>query len=205
MNNLLNKTLPHNIDAEEAILAAIFIRASLLDDISELAPTDFYKGAHKKIFTAIKTLEKKKEPVDLVSVAQELINKEELESIGGIAYLSCISDCAPIALNIKNYSKIIMELSKVRELIQIASEIIEQGLNNPDVDDYISSSQAKILQIQTTNSQDKIFPIEGLLHDALDRIEDARKREIEIGFKSQYSSIPLFHYDDKNRLLLKNL
>ena len=97
---LLTKTPPHSIDAEEAVLSALFINNSGFENIETLSPDDFYKGAHKKIFSAMLDLRRKKEPVDLVTVAQELQIKEELESIGGAAYLACICDAAPVAVNV---------------------------------------------------------------------------------------------------------
>jgi replicative DNA helicase len=190
MNDLLlQKTQPQNIDAEEAVLSAIFINSSLLENIPDLKPEYFYKGAHKKIFAAVKTIEQKKEPIDLVSVAQELISRKELESVGGASYLTYISDSVPIAINVKNYAKIVMELAKARELITIASGIIEQGFNYKDIEEYISDSQAKILQVQTTTSQDKIHTMESLVHEALDRIQDAQTRQIEIGYKLGFPTL----------------
>ena len=97
---LLNKIPPHDIEAEESILSAIFINNdSLLDIIDILSPEDFYKGAHKKIFNVIIELANKQEPADLITVANGLKEKNQFESIGGAAYLATICDAAPIAVN----------------------------------------------------------------------------------------------------------
>ena len=105
---LLNKTPPHDIEAEESILSAIFINNdSLLDIIDILSPEDFYKGAHKKIFNIIIELANKQEPADLITVANGLKEKDQLESIGGAAYLATICDAAPIAVNAVHYARII--------------------------------------------------------------------------------------------------
>ena len=89
-DHLLNRTPPHDIDAEASLLSAIFINNDSLFDIIEiLNPDDFYKGAHKKIFRAITELSRKEEPADLVTVANHLNEKDELE--GG--WRTCFSCC----------------------------------------------------------------------------------------------------------------
>lgn len=180
---LLSKTPPHDMDAEESILSALFINNSGFEQIEDLTPEDFYKGAHKKIFASMLSLRKKKEPVDLVTIAQDLQKKEELESVGGAAYIAYISDSAPMAVNIASYAKIVQDTARVREMITIASEIIDQGLSVKDINQYISESQSKVLNIQTTNSQDQIFDMETLMVDTLDRIEESQQREIGSGHK----------------------
>jgi len=148
MNDLLlSKIQPQNIDMEESVLSSLFINGKHLNDIEELIPEDFYKGAHKKIFQAMLNINKAKEPIDLLTVSSELSKQKELEAVGGLAYLSCIADEAPLAINIRAYAKRIMELSKARELIVIASGIIEEGFNVKDIEQYISDSQSKILNI----------------------------------------------------------
>jgi replicative DNA helicase len=180
---LLNKVPPQNIEAEESLLSALFIKGNCFDLAEGLKPKHFYKSAHGKIFNSMLSLHKKHEPIDLVTVAQELIEKEELESVGGAAYLSTISEASPMALNIVSYAKIIKDLSKARELIAIASGIVEKGFSVSDIEEYISESQKRVLEIQTTSSKDKIYNMESLMHEAVDRIEKAQASDTEQGFK----------------------
>ena len=146
---LLTKTPPHDIDAEESILSAIFINNDSLHDIIEiLSDEDFYKGAHKKIFRAIIELAVKEEPADLVTVANRLKEKEELESIGGAAYLAAISDAAPVAVNAVHYAKIIKGKSALRSLITASSSIIEKCLKDKgDFVDIIDFAESAVLNI----------------------------------------------------------
>jgi replicative DNA helicase len=178
---LLDRTPPQDIDMEESVLSSLFINGKYLDEIEDLKPDDFYKGSHKKIFRAMLNINKNKDPIDLMTVSSELEKQEELESVGGKAYLTCISDEAPLATNIRAYAKRVMELAKARELIITASEIINSGFNVKDIEKYISESQAKILNIQTTSSKDQFFEMGPLMQDTLDRIELAQQEDGEVG------------------------
>ena len=151
---LLSKTPPHDIDAEESILSAIFINNdSLLDIIDILSFEDFYKGAHKKIFKVIIELANKEEPADLVTVANRLKEKDELESIGGAAYLAAISDAAPIAVNAVHYAKIIKGKASLRQLITASSGIIERCLKDKgDFEDIIDFAESSIFNISEKKS-----------------------------------------------------
>jgi replicative DNA helicase len=189
---ILDKLPPQNIEAEESVLSALFINNQGFEDIEFLKPDDFYKSANKTIFNTMLTLHKKKEPVDLVTVAQHLISKDQLENIGGGAYLSHISDSAPVATNIKHYGNIIHNIAVTRELITRATRIIENGYSVKNIDDYISQSQQSILEIQTTSSRDKIYNMETLMLDALDRIEKAQTQEKTMGMQFGMPTLDIF-------------
>ena len=181
MDILLNKLPPQNIGSEEAVLSALFIDNSGFNEIEELKPKYFYKASHQKIFSAMLDLFKKNEPVDLVTVADALQKKDELEMVGGALYLVRISDEAPVATNISAYSKHIIEAAKAREMIKIASSIIENGMNCKDIEKYISDSQTKILDVQSTGGQDEFFDMPEMMFDAITRIEGAQSAEFKTG------------------------
>jgi replicative DNA helicase len=178
---LLANVPPNDMDTEEAILSALLINNSGFERVETLTPDDFYKGSHKKIFGAMLSLVSKKEPVDLVTLKQELEITGDLDSVGGPSYLMHISDNAPVATNIWKYAKTVMDLAKARELIQIAQGIVENGFQVKDIEDYISKSQAGILSVQTSTSKDKFCNMEDLMVDAIDRIEKAQVAEFETG------------------------
>lgn len=154
---LLNKIPPHDIDAEESVLSAIFIdNNNILEIIEFLAPEDFYKTAHQKIFRAIIELFSKNEPSDLVTVATKLKEKHELKEIGGAAFLASIADSAPMAVNAVHYAKIIKEKASLRALITSSSSIIEECLkdqgNFEDIVDFAESSIFKITESKKSRS-----------------------------------------------------
>ncbi|WP_300464220.1 replicative DNA helicase [Desulfobacula sp.] len=176
---LLNKTPPHDIDAEESIISAIFINNdSLLDIIDILSPDDFYKGAHKKIFQVIIELALKDEPADLITVANRLKEKEELESIGGVAYLAAISDAAPIAVNAVHYANIIKGKASLRQLITASSSIIERCLKDKgDFEDIIDFAESSIFNISEKKSQKAFQSLGELINLNIDKLEEQQGKD----------------------------
>ncbi len=150
---LLDRTPPHDLDAEASLLSAIFINNDVLFDITDiLTPDEFYKGAHKKIFRVILDLASQEEPADLVTVAHALKQKDELESIGGAAYLASISDAAPVAVNAVHYARIIQGKASLRAMIDTASKIIQRCLEDKgDVADIIDFAESAIFQVSEKN------------------------------------------------------
>jgi replicative DNA helicase len=171
---LLNRTPPQDIDAEESLLSAIFINNDNLHDIIDiLSPDDFYKGAHKKIFTSIMELAIKDEPADLVTVANRLNEKNELENVGGAAYLASISDAAPVAVNSIHYAKIIKEKASLRQLITASSGIIERCMKDQgDYSDIMDFAEASIFNIAEKKSKSNFQSLGELINLNIDKLEE---------------------------------
>lgn len=176
---LLNRTPPHDIDAEESLLSAIFINNDSLIDILEfLTPEDFYKGAHKKIFRAIIELASREEPVDLVTVANALNEKDELESIGGAAFLASISDAAPVAVNAIHYSKIVRGKASLRQLIDASSKTIERCLEDKgDFKDILDEAEAAVFQIAERKSGGSFKSLGELIDLNIDQLEEQQGKD----------------------------
>lgn len=180
---LLEKTPPHNTETEQAVLAALFMNNAGFEDIGDLKPEDFYTAAHKNIFQCMMSLRSKGQAVDLITVAQKLKNKDLLERSGGASYLTTIADTAPIATNVGQYAGEVKNTAALRRMMLVSMKIASLAHSVTDVDEYISQAQAEILKIQTTSSIDKIHDMETLMAQALDRIDDAQKRDVEIGLR----------------------
>lgn len=171
---LLNKTPPQDVDAEASILSAIFINNDNLHDIIDiLSPDDFYKGAHQKIFKAITDLAHKEEPADLVTVANRLKEKEELEGIGGAAYLASIADSAPVAVNAVYYAGIIKGKSSLRQLITASSSIIERCLQDQgDFEDILDEAESSIFKISEKKAKGAFQSLGELINLNIDHLEE---------------------------------
>ena len=171
---LLNKTPPQDIDAEASILSAIFINNDNLGDVLEiLSADDFYKGAHKKIYQAIVDLAVKDEPADLVTVANRLKEKEELDSVGGPAYLASISDTAPVAVNAVHYAKIIKGKASLRQLISTSSSIIERCMQDQgNFEDIMDEAEASIFNISEKKAKGSFQSLGDLINLNIDKLED---------------------------------
>jgi replicative DNA helicase len=176
---LLDRTPPHDLDAEASLLSAVFINNDVLLDITEiLKPEDFYKGAHKKIFRAILDLASQEEPADLVTVAHALKQKDELESIGGAAYLAAISDAAPVAVNAVHYARIIQGKASLRIMIDAASKIIQRCLEDKgDVADTIDFAESTIFQISEKKSGGAFRPLGELININIDHLEEQQGKD----------------------------
>jgi replicative DNA helicase len=176
---LLDRTPPHDLDAEASLLSAIFINNDVLLDITDiLTPDDFYKGAHKKIFRAILNLASQEEPADLVTVAHALKQKDELESIGGAAYLASISDAAPVAVNAVHYARIIQGKASLRVMIDAASKIIQRCLEDRgDVVNTIDFAESAIFQISEKKSGGAFRPIGELININIDHLEEQQGKD----------------------------
>lgn len=185
---LLDKTPPHNEDAEKALLSTLFVNNSGFADIEDLNPEDFYTRAHQKIFESMLSV-KKRGAVDLVTVAQDMKERKELDRIGGASFLAGLVDTAPIATNIRQYADTIKNLSAIRSMLFAAMKIAQGAYSVSDVEDYISQSQSEVLQVQTTTSIDKIYDMESLMVQAIDRIEQAQTRDVEIGLKFGFPTL----------------
>ena len=171
---LLNRTPPQDIDAEESLLSAVFINNDCLQDILEiLRPDDFYKGAHQKIYEAVIDLALKDEPADLVTVANRLKEKDELEKIGGATYLASISDTAPVAVNAVHYANIIKEKSSLRQLISVSSGIIQKCMEDQgNFEDIMDAAESDIFKLSDKKTKSIFKPLGELININIDQLEE---------------------------------
>ncbi|MEW6307994.1 MAG: replicative DNA helicase [Bacillota bacterium] len=115
---------PQNLEAEQSVLgSALLEKAAALRAAEVLRPDDFYREAHRLIFIAMVALSERGEPVDIVTVAEELTQSSSLEAAGGAAYLSTLANFVPTAANVEHYAHIVEEKAVLRQLIHIAGVI----------------------------------------------------------------------------------
>lgn len=179
MSELMADRLPpQNLEAEQAVLGAIFLEPSSLTLASEiLIPEDFYRAAHQRIFDAMLKLNDKGEAVDLITVTEELAAAKVLEDIGGISYLSDLAGSAPTAANIEFYAKIVEEKSILRRLIRTATEIAQEGYNREDeVDTLLSEAEKSIMEVSQRKNTGSFHHIKDVLFRTYDNIETLHNR-----------------------------
>ena len=182
----LNKLPPQNIDAEESIISAIMLdNHTLLDVLDILTPEDFYKSAHQKIFGAIAELFHKGDPVDLVTLAEHLRNKNQIDDIGGAVYLAKLIDTAPVPSNARNYAKIIRDKASLRRMITAAADITNRCFDyTEDVEEVIDYAESVIFEIAEHKTKPSYFPIGKIIETNIDTLEELP------GKKSLISGIP---------------
>ncbi|MFC1812589.1 replicative DNA helicase [Thermodesulfobacteriota bacterium] len=169
----LQSLQPQNVEAEESILSAILIDNRTLDDIIEiLTPDDFYRTAHKEIFSSITDLYAKDEPIDLVTLSNKLKEKGRLEEIGGASYLAKIVDTVPLAMNAKHYARIICDKSTRRRLIGKANEIINHCFEEEGgIDDVMNYAERSIFDELSESKKTTYHRLSGIIQDNFDMLE----------------------------------
>lgn len=190
------RALPHNLDAEIATLGSMMIDGAAIERVSEfLTPEDFYREAHRVIYDALIALSSRSEPVDLVTVSEELQRRGKLEEVGGIAYLTTLIDSVPSAANVEYYARIVEEYAIRRRLIEAAQEIIhlatateeEEPLDISEIADRAESAVYRVAQRRIGKGFESIRP---LLGEAFDRFESFyHERKLVTGLSTGFREL----------------
>lgn len=182
------KLPPQNIEAEQSVIGAILLDNNALNAALEIiSPGDFYKEAHRKIFSAMLDLNERGEAIDLVTVTDSLRGKNELELIGGASYLSTIVNTVPTSANIKFHSKILHEKALLRNLINVSTEIATLGYNGTErVEDLLDHAERSIFALSERKIRPSFVPIKDGIKECfltLERISEGGLRGIDTGFR----------------------
>ena len=171
------KIPPHSIEAEQAILGGLFLDPDAWTKVVErIRADDFYRKDHQLIYNAIAELESHGEPFDLVTVAEWLENRQQLDDVGGLSYLSALADSTPGASNITAYADIVRKRSILRQLIRATTEISDtvfnpMGRSSNEILDFAEQTIFEIAE-QESRGRKKYKIIKDLLVSTLDRIDE---------------------------------
>ena len=173
MSEMIDRVPPHNNEAEQSVIGAIFLEPLALITAAEvLVPEDFYRMAHQKIFNTMLVLSDKGQAIDVVTVTEELSAKKELEDVGGISYLTEIANSVPTAANIVHYSNIVEEKALLRRLIRVATTIVEDGYTREDeVEALLSEAEKNMMEVSNRKNAGDFKHIKDVLVETYDNIE----------------------------------
>jgi len=173
------KIQPQAIELEEVVLGALMIdNESLSDTIDSLRPEYFYKPDHQKIFEAIINLFNNNKPVDILTVSEELKRMDALESIGGMLYISQLTNNVSSSSNTEFHARIIAEKFIKRSLISISNNIIGDAFNDTiDIFDLLNSAEEKLFTVTEGTLRKSYDKMSTLIKGALDNIEILRQKE----------------------------
>jgi replicative DNA helicase len=186
------KLPPQNIEAEQSILGGILIENDALNTVVEfLEAGDFYREAHQKIFLSMIALSEKSEPLDLITLTNELKKTKELESIGGASYLASLVESVPTAANIAYYAKIVKDKSTLRKLISTATEIVTQSYQEgKDLEDFLDDAEQAIFRISEHRVKPAFYPIKEIVKESFKVIERLyEKKELITGVPSGFKDL----------------
>ncbi|WP_412733105.1 replicative DNA helicase [Minisyncoccus archaeiphilus] len=168
---------PQDIDAEKGLLGSLMLdKDSIIKVADVLRPEDFYKTAHRNIYKVIEDLFNQGEPIDLISVSSKLKEREELESIGGVAYLTELINCVPTASHVQTYAQIVQKKRVLRDLIDAGQDIAMMGYDEEqDPDHLLDRAESKIFGITQKSMTSAFLPIKPYLEGAFERIDKLSK------------------------------
>jgi replicative DNA helicase len=164
---------PQNIEAEQAVLGAILLNTeSIVTAMEHLHSDDFYRGAHQRVYSTMIELSQANEPIDIITLVSKLQDKQQLEDVGGVSYLSELVNSVPTSANVEYYAMIVQEKSLIRRLIRTATQIVSNGYANADdVSLLLNEAEQKILEISQRRSSSGFVPIREVLMQVFERVE----------------------------------
>ena len=186
------RTPPHNIEAEQAVLGAIFLDPEVFSTAAErIGPTDFFRASHEVIFESMYELFEKGEPIDLVTVTTLLSNSDKLEIAGGVTYLTDLASSVPTAANIDYYSKIVEEKALLRRLISTATDIVTKSFSREDeVEEVLDEAERSILEVSSRQNVNAFKPIKDVLIEVYDNIEQLHHAKDDVtGISTGYRDL----------------
>jgi replicative DNA helicase len=171
---LNQKVPPQNLEAEQAVLGGLLIESEAWDDIIDIvADSDFYSPAHRTIFECMKELHKGNRPVDLITVSDWLMQKDQLESIGGVKYLNEVLENTTSTASISGYAKIVKEKALLRQVIHMGQSTIDEAFASiDDVDSFLDRIEARVFQIAEQKNTNGLVDASELVKSSLQKLEE---------------------------------
>lgn len=182
-NDIMTDNLPpQNIEAEQAVLGAIFLNTDALADAMEyVEPDDFYRRAHQILFQAMVDLNNDGEAIDVLTVQNYLTTNNQLDDVGGVAYIAELATSVPTAANAGYYAKIVEEKSMLRRLISTATNIITQANNgDDDVPSLLDSAERQIMDVSERRNRSGFREIKDVLNETLSDIDKLSQQSEDI-------------------------
>ena len=173
------RTLPHSLDAEKSVLGAILIRNEAFNLAAELIDAqDFFRDAHRRIFNRMVALSERNDPIDFVTLKEELSRSGELDEVGGPAYVAALADGVPRSANVEYYARIVKEKSTLRSLIHSANKILADAYEaeqEPDL--LLDEAERSIFAIAEDRIRAGFVPLRDLVQSSFATIEKLQQHK----------------------------
>ena len=194
---------PQNIESEKALLGSIMLRPGSMHDITDIIKSDsFYAEKHRIIYSGMMDLFTKSNPIDLLSLSARLSEKNQLEQIGGSAYLTELINIVPSSANLIHYAEIVQKKQMLRNLIEASDFISSLGYGEAEeLEEILDKAEKRIFEVTNFSGVHKFTEIKDNLSEAWDRIEKLHKnkgvlRGVPSGFKDLDSKLSGFQNSD---------
>ena len=185
----LERVPPQNVEAERSVLGGVLLDPEAATKAIEiLRPEDFYRPAHGKIFDAMITLFKKREPIDVMTVGEALTKSGDLDGVGGLAALTDLVDRTPSAANIEYYARIVLDKNILRQLIRASTDIAEDAFAaSREADAILDAAEQRIFKISESRVSHGFMHIKDILKERFDEIQRVHEtRESITGLASGF-------------------
>jgi replicative DNA helicase len=176
---VVERTLPHNLEAERSVLGAILIQNDTYNVAAQLVrPEDFYRDAHRRIFDKIIALSERGQAIDFVTLKEELGRSGELDTVGGPAYIASLVDGVPRATNVEHYAKIVKEKAVLRNLIGAANTILSDAYEaDQDAADILDRAEHSIFEIAEGRIRSGFVSLYDIAETAAESIQKAHEEK----------------------------
>ena len=188
------KIPPQNLDAEMSLLGAVLIDEETLADISEhVKPHDFYDKRHGLIYDAMMRLYEKHKPVDLLTLTEELKKKNDIETIGGSAYLTELTNYVPTAAHAEAYAELVAQKAIRRRLIKASGDISELGYDEEtSTEELLEQAEAELFSVSDQSLRQDLVSIESILTESFDRMEELHRNKGQLrGIRTGYRDLDI--------------
>jgi replicative DNA helicase len=175
----VERTLPHNLEAERSVLGAILLHNEAINHAAELIDSkDFFRDAHRRIYEKMVVLSERNEAIDLVTLKDELGRAGSLDDVGGPAYIASLVDGVPRAINVEHYARIVKEKSTLRNLIFSANKILASAYEaEEDASLILDRAEQDIFAIAEGRIREGFVSMRALVHQGFESLEKARAHQ----------------------------
>lgn len=181
---------PQNIEAEASLLGAILIDKDAIVKIADgISPEDFFDPRHKHIYEAVTRLYERREPIDVLTLADQLKNTGVLDVIGGPSYLTELTNFVPTAAHVEQYAEIVAQKALRRRLIDASKDMVDLGYDeSKGLKELIENAESRLFEVSQQHVKQSIVSIETILSESFDRLDDLHKdskkiRGVPTGFR----------------------
>ena len=190
--NTPDKTIPANPEAEEAVLGSLLIDPDAIIKIASfLTPDDFYREKSGWIYQAILDLHERREPADFVTLVDELERRNQIQQIGGTAYITSLINSVPTAVHVEHYAHIVERTAILRRLISTAGQIAALAYEeSEDVDEVVDRAEQLIFNVSEQRIRHDLTPVRQVMHGVVDRLDYLHRHRGELlGVPSGFSQL----------------
>lgn len=187
-----DKTIPANPEAEEAVLGSLLIDPDAIIKVASfLEPDDFYREKNGWIYRAILDLHERREPADFVTLVDELERRNQLQQVGGAAYITSLINSVPTAVHVEHYAHIVERTATLRRLIAAAGQIAALAYEEAeDVDEVVDRAEQLIFNVSERRIRRDLTPVRQIMHTVVDRLDYLHRHKGDLlGVPSGFSKL----------------